>query len=633
MRVIILGLLALTLSFGAHAEKRIALVIGNSDYEGTARPLNNPVKDADLIASKLEAVGFEVFTLKNATRPQMVSAFKAHGDRLKRAGKDAVGFLYFAGHGIQSEGLNYLAPVEMVAYEEADVWGTAPRLGDAIRHMKRAGNTTNFIVLDACRNNPLPSSTRDLSGGLAQLKRNRGVLIAYATQPGAVAEDGSGYKNSPFTDELARLITQKGLPAESLFRRVATAVNIRTDERQLPWYESGLLGSEDFCFAGCRQLSNDEATALGNAIASGDLARLKSFRDRFPGSASRGLIDREIAQLETATGEAAGSTMVVPAKPVAKLSGNLAGATEVLQVSHDGNGCTDDPETDWNDCLLFSAAYSADGARFVTASKDRTASVWDANTGRLISRLEGHEGNVYSAAFSPDGKHVVTASNDKTAQIWDAETGRHTTTLTSHAYSVNTAVFSPDGDHIVTASDDNTAKIWNAGSGQLITTLTGHDGDVASAAFSPDGQQIVTASWDDTAKVWNAATGDLIATLTGHGYNVNSAAFSPDGTRIVTASFDKTAKIWDAATGRLITTLTGHKRYIQTAAYSPDAKHIITSSRDGTAKIWNAATASLITTLKGHTDTVTAAAFNPNGTHILTASYDATARVWQLDFE
>lgn len=300
MRILALLISMIWLAAPALAEKRIALVIGNSDYEVKGWDLANPGRDADLMAGKLRSVGFEVHTLKDATEDEMEDAFVAHGERLRRAGSNAIGFFYYAGHGVESRGYNYLAPVDMVAYKEQDVWARAPRLGLLTDALKSAGNNTNFIVLDACRNNPLPSANRKLGGGLAQIKSARGMLIAYSTQPGAVADDGSGLRNSPFTEELSRLITQKGLSVESLFRRVATAVEIRTNYTQQPWYESGLRGSQDFCFAGCTAqavLPSDETSALGIALASGELARLEEFKKRFPNSKSRGLIDQQIEQL------------------------------------------------------------------------------------------------------------------------------------------------------------------------------------------------------------------------------------------------------------------------------------------------------------------------------------------------
>uniref|UniRef100_UPI0019139542 AAA-like domain-containing protein n=1 Tax=Hassallia byssoidea TaxID=482630 RepID=UPI0019139542 len=171
------------------------------------------------------------------------------------------------------------------------------------------------------------------------------------------------------------------------------------------------------------------------------------------------------------------------------------------------------------------------------------------------NQLTGHQLYVFSASFSPDGKRIVTASGDNTAKVWDIS-GKLIATLTGHQDTVNSASFSPDGKRIVTASGDNTAKVWDL-NGKLIATLTGHQGVVISASFSPDGKRIITASGDNTAKVWDL-NGKLIATLTGHQAEVNSASFSPDGKRIVTASGDNTAKVWDL-NGKLIATLTGHQ--------------------------------------------------------------------------
>jgi WD40 repeat protein len=125
--------------------------------------------------------------------------------------------------------------------------------------------------------------------------------------------------------------------------------------------------------------------------------------------------------------------------------------------------------------LVNAAAFSADGARIVTASWDATARVWDATTGAALTRLIGHKAWVHSAAFSPDGTRVVTASWDKTARIWDAATGAVLATLSGHTGPVNGAAFSPDGSRLVTASNDNTARLWDAKTGVLLATLAGHD--------------------------------------------------------------------------------------------------------------------------------------------------------------
>ena len=277
---------------------------------------------------------------------------------------------------------------------------------------------------------------------------------------------------------------------------------------------------------------------------------------------------------------------------------------------------------------VVSGAFSPDGTSIVTASGDKTARVWNAVDGKLIAELKGHTGPVNSAAFSPDGTQIVTASADQTARVWNAADGKLIAELKGHVNWVNSAAFSPDGTRVVTASTDQTARIWNAADGKPIAELNEHTGDVYSAAFSPDGTRVVTASDDDTARVWNAADGALIAELKGHVNWVNSAAFSPDGTRVVTASTDQTARIWNAADGALIAELEGHTGPVNSAAFSPDGTRVVTASADQTARVWNATDGKLIAELIGHTDTVDSAAFSPDGTQIVTASDDDTARVW-----
>ena len=130
---------------------------------------------------------------------------------------------------------------------------------------------------------------------------------------------------------------------------------------------------------------------------------------------------------------------------------------------------------------------------------------------RSCANSQGHGDPVWSAAYSPDGKRIVTASGDQTARIWDAATGEELRQLTGHTGSVNSAAYSPDGKSIVTASWDQTARIWDAATGKELRELSGHSGAVNSAAYSPDGKSIVTASGDQTARIWIVGVDDLLA--------------------------------------------------------------------------------------------------------------------------
>jgi WD40 repeat protein len=247
------------------------------------------------------------------------------------------------------------------------------------------------------------------------------------------------------------------------------------------------------------------------------------------------------------------------------------------------------------------AAFSPDG-RLVAMPDRNTVVVRDANTGEREDRvLQGHSAAVRSAAFSPDGRRIVTASDDKTARVWDVQTGEQIVVLREHTAPVRSAVFSPDGLRVVStqmaqpsgnvASDDNIvtsndrmAFLWDALSGQVIRRFEGHTAQVYDAAFSPDGKRIVTASGDDTARIWDAATGATIAVLNGHSDSVLSAAFSRQGDRIVTASADETVRVWDAE--KTIAVLAGHSGPVRSAVFSPDGERILTASDDATARIW-----------------------------------------------
>ena len=282
----------------------------------------------------------------------------------------------------------------------------------------------------------------------------------------------------------------------------------------------------------------------------------------------------------------------------------------------------------WHKDVVYSAQFSPDGQRIVTASWDKTARLWDAASGKLIGEPMNHERMVYSAQFSPDGQRVVTASADKTARLWDAGSGKPVGKPMKHQNEVYSARFSPDGQRAVTASADKTARLWDAASGKPLGEPMKHEDVVNSAQFSPDGQRIVTASWDKTARLWDAASGKPLGELMKHEDVVNSAQFSPDGQRIVTASEDKTARLWDAASGKPLGEPMKHEDVVNSAQFSPDGQRIVTASRDKTARLWDAASGKAIGEPMKHENVVTSAQFSPDGQRIVTASWDKTARLW-----
>ncbi len=279
---------------------------------------------------------------------------------------------------------------------------------------------------------------------------------------------------------------------------------------------------------------------------------------------------------------------------------------------------------------ISAAHFSPDGKKIVTVSADKTAKIWDVETGRLLADLKGHTAKVNFAVFSPEGKKIITASSDNILKIWNAETGRPETSLTGHKDERVSACFSPDGKKIITASTDNTARIWDVITGKSDTVLTRHTNSVKSAEFSSDGKNFLTASLDSVAILWDTKTDTLIATLQGHSSGLQFAHFSEDGKKVLTVSKSKKdtvkTKIWNAETGRIITDLKGDTSLIWSAYFSPDGKKIVTASQDQTAKIWDAETGKLDTVYE-HDDAVISARYNKDGTKIVTASGD-TAKLW-----
>ncbi len=228
----------------AGAVQRVALVVGNSDYK-LISPLANPENDAALMAETLREVGFEVIEAKNADRQGMARAIRDFGKRLRRAGPEAVGLFYYAGHGVQAGGTNYLIPLGVPVEDEADLEIEAVSASWVLGQMESAGNALNVVILDACRNNPFKGSFRAATRGLARMNAPSGSLVAYAAAPGQVAADGTA-DNSPYTAALVAAMREPGLDLEHVFKRVRVAVEAATRKQQTPWEESSLKG--DFYF-------------------------------------------------------------------------------------------------------------------------------------------------------------------------------------------------------------------------------------------------------------------------------------------------------------------------------------------------------------------------------------------------
>ena len=218
-------------------ERRTALVIGNSNYNTGS--LRNPVNDADDMAATLKRLDFDVILKKNATQQDMEDAIRDLGDRLKKGG---VGLFFYAGHGVQISGKNFLLPIGAKIERDTDVKYHAVDADMVLDEMGNAGNSMNIVILDACRDNPFGKSFRTASRGLAIVSSApRGTLVSYSTSPGSIAADGDG-RNSPYTRSLVKHMVTPGLPIEEVFKSVRQDLGRMTQGKQLPWELSSLEG-------------------------------------------------------------------------------------------------------------------------------------------------------------------------------------------------------------------------------------------------------------------------------------------------------------------------------------------------------------------------------------------------------
>ncbi len=289
----------------ANPTHRLALVIGNNAY--TDGVLKNPINDARSMATTLRELGFEVRVLENADRMTMQRAVVDFGRKLNES---TVGLFYFAGHGMQVRGSNYLIPVkaEIASEDEVEVEGLD--VAYVMARMATAKNQFNIVILDACRNNPFQRSFRSTSNGLAAISAPTGTLIAYATAPGSVASDGDS-ANGIYTSELVKAIRQPGVSMEEAFKQARSGVIQRTQGRQTPWESSSVIGHFSFraapapaqvaSLAAPPQDSAAEIAFWNTIKESQDLRDFQAYLDSYPNGTFDRLARIRMAALGDAT--------------------------------------------------------------------------------------------------------------------------------------------------------------------------------------------------------------------------------------------------------------------------------------------------------------------------------------------
>ncbi len=499
-------LLALTLALPALAQDRHALVIGIDTYAHVPS-LQKARNDARDVVTALDAADFRTELVIDPDENTLLAALTRFAGQLD-PGDEAV--FYFAGHGVEIDGRNYLLPADVPDVppgQELIVTRRALPVDEVIDAFQRRGARLSLLILDACRDNPFEQVAGRSVGrtrGLGQSEPPEGTFIMYSAGAGQSALDALSRddpeRNSVFTRALLPRMSEPGLDLRVMVQQLRSEVRqlARTvGHNQFPAVYDQLDVELQFIPAAVTPEPAPEpgpaadpcaaaATVWASVEAADSIAALESFQQLYGKTCPvfAALAEDRLAALRA----------VVEAEPqeteAVKAGADWTRATSVALRGHT--------------FLVMTAAFSPDGQRIVTASRDHTARIWDAETGREIATLSGHDLPVNTAVFSPEGSLVVTTSQDRSARLWDAATGRELTKLSGHRFIVRGAAFAPDGKQIVTWSTDRTTRVWDAATGRAITTLSGHTGAVYGAAFSPDGGRIVTASRDQTARIWSA---------------------------------------------------------------------------------------------------------------------------------
>ena len=276
----------------------------------------------------------------------------------------------------------------------------------------------------------------------------------------------------------------------------------------------------------------------------------------------------------------------------------------------------------------YAVAVSLNGKRLATGG-NLTAKLWSLENGQELLTLTGHTAPVRSLAFSADGKRLLTGSRDDTVRLWDTATGRALWTW-KIAGGVRAVTFLPDGSPLVATGEELTLHIGDVRTGREQGSAR-LGVRVSCLAFAADGRRLITGSTDGRAHIWEIAGGRQVWEFHGHSAAVTAVAFSPDGSQAVTAGAELTLRFWDTGSGRDLRVLRGHEQPVESLAFSPDGRRLLTASRDRTAKLWDLASGQELNTFRGHADVLTGAGFLPDGLCAVTASLDGTAKLWRAE--
>ena len=642
---------------GPPAERRLALVIGNSKYREA--PLTNPVNDAHAVAIKLQQLGFKVIEHPNANLEEMRKSVRDFGNQLAL---NDVGLFYFAGHGIQSGGANYLIPVDADIQDETELATRAFTASEVLEKMDAAKNRINIVILDACRNNPLARKVRSATRGLAPMEQGSGTIIAFATKPGSTSADGDGI-HGLYTEQLLEALSQPGLSVEEVFKRVRMSVSQKSGGEQIPWENSSLLG--DFYFNPTPEQARLANASLTRTIpAEGGLGRprelaatpvlvprrlLESYQltaniplsapvalGEFTPDAHHFVVvtqDRQLKVVDAGTGNVSFSHAGFDAPSVSADGHYVAGVSDEHQVN------VLDVSADSPAVKTYRAAADAQRAyvapndqRLVVISRTGAVSVVKVDSDALAAPPIKIEGESH-IEFPPSGNRAALwTAKDGDLLILDLDSGKRVGHTSAHRKPITLVRFSQDGSLLLTAADADATYVWRTADGAKVSRLNFGDNNPlpSQVDFIDDGKHLLVnvAETDKQSGmhyhlgVWDTASGKPINTMPLDA-QISELHLSPDRQQLYVTTTDRSIRVFDMNTRVQRTTLSG----AELIGFSPDGARLLAREDNG-IRLYDTRTLTPVARMPAQV----AAFIAPKSNGLFaTAASDGSLRLWEFE--
>jgi small GTP-binding protein len=283
------------------------------------------------------------------------------------------------------------------------------------------------------------------------------------------------------------------------------------------------------------------------------------------------------------------------------------------------------------DCqaAVIAYAFSPNRTHALTA-EEKTAGLWDVETGRCLRVLEGHTDDIWCVAWSADQRRALTGAEDRTMRLWDVEMGQCLRIFEGHQDTVLALALSANRNRALSGSGDNTVRLWDVETGKCLRVLRGHNEGVYGLVWTADERHVLTGSDDNTVRLWDIEKERCTHTLEGHTGGINCLELSADQRFALSGADDGTLRYWDLATGRCLQVLSGHSQCIWSVAWSRDQRLALSGSDDNTVRLWEVETGRCLRVLEGHTEEVYGVAWSADQCRAYSGDVTGNVRIWDL---